>query len=416
MNAPSPSSSGGIVVIGGGISGITAAVEAAEAGHHVHLLEREPYLGGRVVRMNEYFPKLCPPTCGLEINFRRIKQSPRIKVLTQARVRSVEGGPGSYVVQVELAPRFVNERCTGCAKCVPACPAERPDDFNYGQGTTKAIYLPHGMAYPFRYVVDATACPGSSCSRCVAYCPYDAIQLDERPRALVLNASAVVVATGWRPYDAARLENLGFGRLPNVITNVMMERLAARNGPTGGKIVRPSHGQPVRRVAFVQCAGSRDTNHLPFCSTVCCAASLKQSTYLRRQYPEVEIHVFYIDIRTMGTLEDFLSKVKQDERLFLHKGKVAKITRAAGDNLTVVAEDTLSGERHEMVVDLVVLATGMQPEAKIGPAVLYDHHGFVVPAAAGIAGAGCARHPVEVVSSVQDATGAALAAIQSLGR
>jgi quinone-modifying oxidoreductase, subunit QmoA len=417
MSDQTPSSGGGIVVIGGGISGLTAAVEAAEAGHEVFLLEQEPYLGGRVARLNEYFPKLCPPSCGLEINFKRLRSNPQVKVLTSAQVKTVTGVPGNYQVQLEIKPRFVNENCTICNKCVEVCPVDRPDAFNYDLGTTKAIYLPHAMAYPQRYAIDPATCLGQSCARCVAYCPFDAIVLEEKSRSLTLHAEAVIVATGWKPYEASRLETLGFGRLPNVITNTMMERLAAKNGPTGGKILRPSDQQPLRRVAFVQCAGSRDTHHLPYCSTVCCSATLKQTTYLRRQYPEVEIHVFYIDIRTMGTLEAFFAKVKADPTLFLHKGKVAKIEAADGENLTVVAEDTLTGQRQEMVADLVVLATGMQPQTHFDSTVPYDRYGFVTPGGSeGITGAGCAKRPVEVVSAVQDATAAALRAISSLRR
>ena len=405
---------GGIVVIGGGISGVTTAVEAAEAGHDVFLIEREPYLGGRVARMNEYFPKLCPPTCGLEINFQRIKKSQRIKVFTLAEVKAVEGQPGAYKVTVELAPRRVNEQCTGCDECVAACPVERPDSFNYGMGTTKAIYLPHRMAYPFRHVIDGSACPGESCSKCLAYCPYDAIDLREEARTMVLDASAVVVATGWKPYDAARMENLGFGRLPDVITNVMMERLASKEGPTGGKIIKPSNGDPIERIAFVQCAGSRDENHLDYCSTVCCTATLKQTTYVREQYPDAEIHVFYIDIRAMGILEDFYSRVKDDPKLFLHKGKVAKVLRGESNRLEVVAEDIDSGQRAQQGVDLVVLATGMEPEEHLAAA---DAYGFVdVNSSEGLRGAGCARQPADVAASVQDATAAALQAISDLVR
>jgi quinone-modifying oxidoreductase subunit QmoA len=375
---------GGIVVIGGGISGITTAVEAAEAGHDVILLEKEPYLGGRVVRMNQYFPKLCPPTCGIEINLKRIKQSQRIKVITQAEVTGVEGEPGAYRVLVKLHPRRVNDRCTACDKCVPACPVERPDDFNYGLGTTRATY--------------------------------DAINLQEEARNMELSAASVVVATGWRPYDATRLENLGFGLLPDVITNTMMERLAAKNGPTGGEILRPSDGGPVRRVAFVQCAGSRDENHLPYCSSVCCTASFKQATYVRERYPESEIHIFYIDIRTMGVLEDFYAKVMQDdEKIHLHKGKVARIDRSERGQLVVTSEEIVSGERHEMVVDLAVLATGMQPTGRLGTSVPYDANSFVTPGGdGGVLGVGCAKLPVDVVSSVRDATAGVLHAIQSI--
>ncbi len=416
MDQTIPSMTDEIVIIGAGISGITAAVEAAEAGHSVTLLEQEPYLGGRVARMNEYFPKLCPPTCGLEINFRRIKQNPKVKVFTQAKVQKIEGTEGNFKVSVELAPQLVNDNCTICDKCTAACPVERSDSFNYNMGTTAAIYMPHVMAYPSRFVIDPQACLGESCAKCIAYCPFDAIELDAQPRQLMIDAAAVIVATGWKPYDATRIDNLGFGRLPNVITNTMMERLAAGNGPTAGKILRPSDSRPPRRVAFVQCAGSRDENHLPYCSTVCCTATIKQASYLRRQYPEVEVHIFYIDIRTMGTLEDFFVK-HQDDKLFMHKGKVAKIERAEEDNLRVIAEDTFSGQRIEMIADLAVLATGMQPQGELGAPVPYDTYGFVTPQGVeGICGAGCAKRPVEVVSSVQDATAAALRAIQSIRR
>jgi quinone-modifying oxidoreductase subunit QmoA len=284
-------------------------------------------------------------------------------------------------------------------------------------GTTKAIYLPHGMAYPQRHVIDPQACLGETCAKCVAYCPYDAIDLREQPRQLTLAASAVVVATGWKPYDAGRLENLGFGRYPDVVTNAMMERMAAKNGPTAGKLQRPSDGGPLRRVAFVQCAGSRDENHLAYCSAVCCTASFKQACYVREQYPDAEIHIFYIDIRTMGTLEDFYEKVvHEDPGIHLHKGKVAKVYRVPdGDGLTVVAEEIISGERHEVEVDLAVLATGMQPEAPVGPAAAYDGNGFVLPPAdgRGVWGAGCARRPADVASSVRDATAGAMRAIHT---
>jgi heterodisulfide reductase subunit A-like polyferredoxin len=415
MTHDNEASSGGIVVIGGGIAGVTTAVEAAEAGHDVILLEKEPYLGGRVVRLNEYFPKLCPPTCGLEINFRRIKQNPRIKVFTMAEVKAVHGEPGRYRVTVELAPRRVNDNCTACDDCVKACPVERPDSFNYGVGQTKAIYLPHQMAYPLRYVIDEQACPGESCAKCVAYCPYDAIELAQKPRTMELAAGAVVVATGWKPYDAARMENLGFGRLPDVVTNVMLERMAANNGPTKGQILRPSDGEAPRRVVFVQCAGSRDEHHLDYCSTVCCTASFKQASYIRKQYPDAEIHIFYIDIRTMGTLEDFYLKIADaDPKIFLHKGKVAKVERFESNKLVVTAEETQSGQRQQMRADLVVLATGMQPAAALDGAVAVDAHGFIPPASRGIVGAGCAKRPVDVVTSVQDATAGALRAIQGL--
>ena len=296
---------GKILVIGGGISGITAAIEASEAGCDVVLVEKNPYLGGRVAQTNQYFPKLCPPSCGLEINFRRLRTSPRIRCLTLSEVEKITGEPGRYQATIRRHPRRVNNKCTACGACVEACPVERPDEFNFGMSTTKAIYLPFEMAYPLQYVIDGSVCPGTECGKCVPACPYDAIDLDMQPETIEVEVQAVIWATGWEPYDAGKIDGLGFGTYPNVITNVMMERLASPDGPTAGKIQRPSDGKEIETVAFVQCAGSRDENYLKHCSGVCCMGSLKQARYVREQYPDAQIYIFYIDIRAPGRLEDF---------------------------------------------------------------------------------------------------------------
>ncbi len=413
---------GTVLVIGGGISGIAAAIEASEAGCEVVLVEKNPYLGGRVAQMNQYFPKLCPPTCGLEIHFRRLRTSPRIRCLTLSQVEKITGGPGNYKATIQRTPRFVNAKCTACAKCVEACPVERADEFNLGMGVTKAIYLPFEMAHPLQYVIDGSVCPGAECGKCVPACPYDAIELDMGPETIELDVQAVIWATGWDPYDAAKIEGLGFGTYPNVITNVMMERLASRGGPTDGKIQRPSDGKEIESIAFVQCAGSRDENYLKHCSGVCCLASLKQARYVREQYPDAQIYIFYIDIRAPGRLEDFFAATTEgDEKLQLIKGKVARITEdAASGDLVVEAEDTLSGEPASQKVNLVVLATGIVPaeapvQLELDGALDRDEHGFLAPEQSlpGVMGAGCAKRPVEVSASVRDATGAALKALQS---
>lgn len=410
-----------ILVVGGGISGITAAVEAAEVGHEVTLLEKNPYLGGRVTQLNKYFPKLCPPNCGLEINFRRIKNNPRVKFYTLAEVENISGSEGNFEVTVKLNPRFVNEKCTACGACVDACPQERPNDFNFGMDKTKAIYLPHEFAFPLRYVIDEKYCTKEKCAKCVEACAYNAIDLNMKSQSISLKAGSIVWATGWNPYDATKIDNLGFGKYQNVITNMMMERLASFNGPTKGKILRPSDGKEVSRVAFVQCAGSRDENHLPYCSYICCLASMKQATYVREQYPQARIFIFYIDIRSPGTrYEKFYKKVQSDENIKFIKGKVAKIEEDPDTkDLTVVAEDTLIGEKIHEKVELVVLATGMSPvtkEWKIPSSVSYDTDGFVLSNPAGMYTIGCALKPVDVYSSAREGTAAALKAIQSLVR
>jgi quinone-modifying oxidoreductase, subunit QmoA len=419
MSSVEGTNGGPVLVVGGGIAGITTAVEAAEAGCDVVLVEKLPYLGGRVARLFRYFPKLCPPGCGLEINFKRIKNNPKIQVLTQATVDQVSGSAGSYEATVTIAPRYVTDACTICDKCAAACPAERADDYNLGLARTKAAYLPHRLAFPARYVIDRGACQ-AGCTACRDACEYGAVALDQQPERRTFKVAAVVAATGWEPYDAAKIDNLGFGRFPNVVTNVMMERLAAPDGPSAGRILRPSDGVAPASVAFVQCAGSRDENHLPYCSAVCCAASLKHVTYLRDLDPSARITIFYIDVRTPGRLEDFYAKVAADSNLKLVKGKVAKVEEdPATHDLLVTAEDVLNGKKVTEKVNLLVLATGIVPQTAGLPAGFeLDEFRFVTHAngKAGFYAAGCVSRPAEVSATVQDATGAALKALQAVVR
>jgi quinone-modifying oxidoreductase subunit QmoA len=411
-----------ILVVGGGMSGLTAALEAAEAGYEVVVLEKNPYLGGRVAQMYHYFPKLCPPNCGLEINFRRIKQNPRVRFFTMAEPAGVSGQEGDYDVTVKISPRYVNEKCTCCGKCAEACEAEIDNPFNYGMNKIKAAYLPHEFAFPMRYALDPSIVGTEDGKKCQEACGYDAIDLDMKESTFDLKVGSIVWAAGWTPYDAAKVEYYGFGEYKNVITNVMMERLASSNGPTGGKILRPSDGKEVKNVAFVQCAGSRDENYLPYCSGICCLASLKQATYLREQYPECEATIFFIDIRALDRLEDFYVKVQGDEKVKFIKSKIANITQDEESlDLLLEGEDTRTGKQIRMTFDMVVLATGMVPnkmEFKPSPEVSYDEYGFLSydPEKAGIYGAGCVRRPTDVASCVQDATAAALRAIQSIAR
>jgi quinone-modifying oxidoreductase subunit QmoA len=408
-----------VLIIGGGIAGMTSALEAAEAGCRTILIEKSPYLGGRVARMHRYFPKLCPPICGLEINYKRIKNNPQITVLTMAELKSLSGTTGNYEATVRISPRYVTDACTLCDACAKACPSERVDDFNYGLSKTKAAYLSHTMAFPALYTIDRSAC-GEGCKACADACVYGAVDLDQQPQEKTFQVASVVAATGWAPYDALKLDGLGFGKCRNVVTNVMFERMAAPEGPTAGKIVRPGDGKEPKTVAFVQCAGSRDENHLPYCSAVCCGASLKQATYIRALDPEAKISIFYIDVRVLGRLEEFFDQVSSDERLELIKGKVAKVEEESktGD-LLVTAEDTLSGRKTERRFDLVVLATGMVPQTEGLPAgFALDECKFIrnTPERPGLYGTGCVKRPSEVTAALQDATGAALKALQGAAR
>jgi quinone-modifying oxidoreductase subunit QmoA len=407
---------GSVLVVGGGISGMSVAIEAAEAGLDAHVVEANPTLGGRVSQLTKYFPKLCPPVCGLEINYRRLRVNDRIHIHTLSRVTKVEGSPGNFKVTLEHRPRFVNDRCTACNACVDPCPVRRDNPHDFGLSSTKAIYLPHAMAYPQRFVIDEDACEGESCAKCVDACKYGAIDLSQKVTTEVLRVGAVVVATGWQPYDATKLTNLGFGKHDDVITNMMMERYANPQGPTKGKIVCPSDGREPETVVFVQCAGSRDENHLPYCSGICCMASLKQATYVRAALPKAKIRIFYIDIRTPGRLEDFYVKVRDEPNVSLERGKVARIDEIDGE-LRLLVEDTLAGNIQNVSADLVVLATGMEPTIRQQPLPFElllddDRFGITDLEGTGIIVAGCAKRPFGVSDSVQDATGAALRAIQ----
>ena len=407
-----------IVIVGGGISGITTAVEAAEVGYNTILVEKKPYLGGRVAQLNKYFPKLCPPYCGLEMNFRRIRLNPRITVYTMTEVDEVSGNEGNFSIRLKVNPGYVNEKCTSCNACAEACPAERSNEFNFGMDKTKAIYLPHELSYPMRYVMERSSCTDLSCNKCVKACTFNAIDLTMKPEMVEIKAGSIVYATGWNPYDAARIDNLGFGKIKNVITNMMMERLASPNGPSGGKILRPSDGREAKKVVFVQCAGSRDENHLNYCSAICCMASLKQATYVRDRIADSEILIAYIDLRTPGKYEEFLGKVQSDKHVRLLKGKVAMIEEdAASGNVLVTFEDVEGGGKSRQVADLVVLATGMVSSVQEHPMLSFEQNGFIQAGKiAGIYSTGVAKRPSDVTSSIQDATGTALKSIQSLVR
>lgn len=408
--------SGAVLVVGGGISGLTAALETAEVGNDVFLVEKGPSFGGRVAQLNQYFPKLCPPSCGLEINYRRVKDNRKIRTYSMTTVKSVTGGPGNYEVTLITAPRYVNSNCTACGDCSVACPDEIANEFNFGMDRSKAAYLPHEMAYPRRYVVKKDALSPAGIEAIKAACKYDAIDLDMQPETLTIKVSSIIWATGWVPYEPTKMENLKFGQSKAIVTNMMIERMASPNGPTGGKILRPGDNKAIDSIAFVQCAGSRDENHLEFCSHICCMATFKQMSYVREQYPDAKIYVFYIDLRTPGKYEKFREVRMADTNATFIKGKVADIIIEADGGVTVVAENALTAEKISQKVDMAVLATGMQPSLGLqgAPAELkLDASGFVISDfEKGMISAGCAKKAGDVVTCTQSSTAAALKAIQ----
>ena len=407
-----------ILVVGGGVSGMTAALEAAECGRQVLLVEKSPTLGGRTALLYRYFPKLCHPTCGLEINLRRVKASRNLRVLTLAEVTKITGTRGDYAVTLKLSPRYVNENCTACGACGEAVEATIDNPYNYNLSKMKAAYLPHAMAYPQRYVLDASIAGTAEGEKAKAACKYGAVDLGMKEESLEIRVGAVIWATGWQPYDAAKIQPYGYDRYPNVITSLEFERIADPHGPTGGKIVRPSDGREAKDIAFIQCAGSRDENHLRHCSRICCMASLKQTQYVREAHGDAgRSTVYYIDIRAIDRFEDFYRKVLADPGVRFVKSKPARIAEDAKTHDPIIhGVDTEGYHRYAARHDLVVLAVGMEPSVKgadVPHEIVADSSGFIESAASGgFFAAGCASNALDVNRSVQSATASALRAIQ----
>jgi quinone-modifying oxidoreductase subunit QmoA len=407
-------STSSILVIGGGFSGITAALEAAEVGHEVFLIEKSPFLGGRVSQLNKYFPKLCPPSCGLEIQFQRLKKNPNVKCFTMAEVTAVSGEVGNYEVSVKVRPRHTAPQSVELDELAGKLSMNVEDEFNFGLSFRKAVYKDVPFAFPSRYVVDTDNLSDAD-KNVLAQNEY--IDLNEKEKDITLDVGSIVIATGWKPYDVTKLTLLGAGKIKDCISNMQMERLASPSGPTNGKILRPSDQTRPNRIAFVQCAGSRDENHLSYCSYICCMASLKQAEYVLEQYPDAEISIFYIDLRTPGRYENFSRKVLAHERVHAVKGKVAEVKEDAG-KVWLTVEDAVAGSKSTEGFDLVVLATGMQPSVA-GQSLPLDlpqnDEGFLVSdVEKGIFVAGCAGRPLDVMKSAQSGTAAAMKAIQTV--
>lgn len=406
--------SNAILVVGGGFAGITSAIEAAELGHEVYLVEKLPWLGGRVAQLNKYFPKLCPPSCGLEIQFQRIRKNPAIKCLTLSELVGFSGTPGNYTAKIRINPRHTAPHNVDFSLLASSLEGRAPSEFELGLTTRKALYKAMPFAWPARWMLDLSTLTPADAARVGGN---KFLDINEKARELELKVGSVVVATGWRPYAMTNLVNLGAGEIRNCISNMQMERLASAFGPTSGIIRRPSDGRRPMSVAFAQCAGSRDQNHLNYCSYICCLATFKQCLYLAEQSPETQITIYYIDLRAPGRYVNVLEKVQALPNVRFIKGKVAEAYQTAGDRVAFVAEDVFSGRKEAREFDLGVLATGMQPslaDCNLPLPMPLDEDGFIAGGQkAGIYAAGCARMPLDVSRSAQSGTAAALKASQT---
>ena len=351
------------LVIGGGIAGIQASLDLAEQGFKVYLVEKTPSIGGVMAQLDKTFPTMDCSACILTPKMVDVSRHPNIELLTYSEVKEVDGYIGNFRVKVEKKPRFVKEDvCTGCGQCADACPVEVPNEFDLGLGTRKAVYVPFPQAVPLIYTIDDENCVG--CGMCDSTCDADAIEFDQEPKTVTLNVGTIIVATGFKIFDARRKEEYGYGVHDNVINGLELERLINASGPTGGKLLRPSDGKEPKSIGFVQCVGSRDkTVGNPYCSRVCCMYAIKNARLYKEKHPDSDIYIFYVDIRAFGKgYEEFYQSAQEEYGVKFIRGRPGKIEEdPKTKNLVVKVEDTLLGKNLEMELDLVVLSVGLEP-------------------------------------------------------
>ncbi len=408
-----------ILIVGGGIAGIMAALQLGYLGYRVHLVERKPSIGGNMAKLTKVFPTLDCAQCILTPRMAEVGRNPNVNLLTYAEVQDISGRPGNYIVRVFMKPRGVDvEKCRSCGVCAKVCPVTVPDEFNEGLSQRKAAYIEFPQAVPSAYAIDFNAC--TKCGKCEQYCPAKAINLNDAGKIVDLNVGAIILATGYKLYDPRKLENYGYGVYKDVITMMDLERLTSATGPTGGYVKR-ADGSDVRKIAIVLCAGSRDKNHIPYCSRICCMYALKQAFVLKKMLG-IDVTVYYTDIRATGKGYEDLYWRDQEAGVVFIRGKVAEVWKNNNGKLVVQAEDTLTGETREDEFDVVALATPMVPpdglkELAEKMKVALGEDGFITEKhpkldpvdslVTGIFACGCALSPKDVRDTVSDALGAA---------
>ena len=423
------------LVIGGGIAGIQAALDIADAGYEVILVEKEPSIGGRMAQLSETFPTLDCSQCILTPKMVSIARHPNIKLMTYSEVIGIDGFVGNFNIRIKKKSRYIDEsKCTACGDCEDVCTVVVPNEFEFGRKPRKAIYIPFPQAVPAAYVIDEASCLGIAplrCGECAKACEANAINYDMQPEYIEEKVGAIIVATGYDLYDKNRLIEYGYGEDPDIITSLEFERMLSASGPTQGKVIRPSNGKEAKKIVFIQCAGSRDKQHKPYCSSICCMYTAKHALLFKHHVEDGEAYVFYIDIRATGkNYEEFIARVMEEERINYIRGKPAKIYRQ-GDKIVVEGADTLLGKSIKIEADLIVLALAVVPKEDAKDLarllkVATDEHGFfkeahpklrpVEAVTRGIFFAGCSQAPKDIPASVAQASAAASKAIAMFSR
>jgi heterodisulfide reductase subunit A len=417
-----------VLVIGGGVAGIQAALDLADTGYKVYLVEKEPSIGGMMARIDKTFPTMDCSICILAPKMSDVGHHPNVELLTNSEVSEVKGYIGNFHVKVLKKARYVTKDCTACGECAKVCPIVTANEFDVGLATRHGIYTPFAQAVPSTYIIDMNLCLNKDgvivCDKCIKACERQAIKFEMKPEIQEVEVGTIVVATGADVFDPSVIPDYGYGKFPNVITSLEFERLINAGGPSGGHLIRPSDKQIPRRVAFIQCVGSRSAKtDKPYCSNVCCMNTIKDSLLIKEHWRNTEIYVFYVDIRAYGKgFEDLYKRARKEGVVFI-RGLPAEIREdKRTHNLWLIGENTLKSELYRTNADMVILSIGLEARkdsetiqrlltlSRNQDGFFLEAHPKLRPvdaATGGIFFAGCAESPKDIKDSVTQASAAA---------
>ncbi len=430
------------LVIGGGIAGITAALDIADAGFPVDIVEKKVSVGGKMAMLDKTFPTLDCASCIVTPKMTEVSQNANIRILSYSEVCGVKGYIGNFTVDIKRHPRFVDEtKCTGCGACIEACPNKKvPNDFNLNLDTKKAVYIPFAQAVPKVATIDANYClhqkaakngKDNVCGFCQKACGVGAINFNQQEETITEKYGAIIVATGYNPIELTKFDEYAYSQSPDVVSSLEFERLCNASGPTNGHLKRPSDGKEPKNIVFVQCVGSRcsadSSKGHEYCSKVCCMYTAKHAILTRDHYPDTNCTVFYIDVRTPGKqFDEFYRRAVEQYGVHYIKGQVGKVTPLSDGTLDVQGSDLILGKQVHIKADMVVLAASIEADKSARPLATMlttsmDNNDFFLEAhaklrpvespTAGIFLAGCCQGPKDIPETVAQSSGAAAKAI-----
>ena len=355
------------LVVGAGIAGINAALDLANSGYKVYLVDKSPTVGGHMAQLDKTFPTMDCSSCITTPKMSEVARNPNIELMTYSEVVSLDGYVGNFQARIVKYPHYIDQdTCTGCGHCIDICPVECANEFDLGMKPRKAIYLSFPQAVPGEYTIDMDHC--IRCGICQEACPTASVRYDDKPEYVDIKIGTIILATGFDPYDATRMGQYGYGKIKNVINALQMERLLSSYGPTEGKVKRPSDLKEPKSIVWVQCVGSREFTGKgrKYCSRVCCMYATKQARSYKEKHPDTQIFIFYIDLRAFGKgYEEFYNDTAKNYGIKFIRGRVAELLEADNGNVIVRAEDTTLQRPLELEVDMVVLSIGLEPRSDI---------------------------------------------------